>query len=502
MTLPGLHSLHWKVFIFHLAVLLVPVVYLGWQVRQNLEATQLRATEDGMIDTATIVAELYQRVAKEADKDPPRMREVLASIFSDFEGTRATRARLFGFSKDDTDTRLIFYDRTGALLHDTSRSGDASPGLDVQRALRGRYGSRWELDGKTGSVNLYSTVPVWDQDDLIGAVSMVKPTGASRRAIIRSLRELILPGIAAVAAATLLAYLLSAYVTGIVAELAERADRVARGEPGVELTTWTRSELGVLARAIERMRRTLEGKAYVAETVTHLSHELKTPLAAIRGAAEVLEDGAVADPAARAKFLGSIQAEAGRLSRLVDDLLQLARVESAPAAGHPEEVDLGHLVRDLCETVHRPRAEQLGIELTCQCEDGVIVRVERTNLELILGNLVANALQFTPAGQRVEVRAGQSAQPGRVELRVRDRGAGIEPALQGRVFERFFTTVNPRTGQRGTGLGLTLVRTLAERHRGTVALQSELGAGTEFTVTLPDAHVAAIYARRSAAQGR
>lgn len=494
--LPGLHSLHWKVFIFHLAVLLIPVGYLAWQVRLNLEATTLRATEDGMIDTTTIVAELYQRVAKEAERDPPRMKEVLGSIFADFEGTRASRAKLFGLLRDETDTRLIFYDREGALLHDTERHGDASPGLDVQRALRGRYGSRWELDGKSGTVNLYSTVPVWLEGDLIGAVSMVKSTVSSRRAIVRALRDLALPGLAAVLAATLLAYLLSAYVTGIVADLANQADRIARGEPGVELSTWTRSELGVLARAVERMRRALEGKEYVAETVTHLSHELKTPLAAIRGAAELLEDGAAADPVARVKFLGSIQAEAGRLSRLVDDLLQLARVESAPKSALPPPLDLNAAIRELCEQVHRPRAEQLGLRLECAAEGESFVRVERGNLELILGNLLANALQFTPSGRAVHVRAGRSAAPGRVELRVRDEGAGIEPALQARVFERFFTTVNPRTGQRGTGLGLTLVRTLAERHRGTVEVQSEPGQGTEFVVTLPDAYVATVQARR------
>ncbi|MBS0660164.1 MAG: HAMP domain-containing protein [Verrucomicrobia bacterium] len=498
--LPGLHSLHWKVFLFHLAVLLIPVGYLAWQVRQNLETTTLRTTEDGMIDTATIVAELYQRVAKEAELDPPRMKEVLASIFADFEGTRATRAKLFNFSRDDADTRLIFYDRTGALLHDTQRHGDASPGLDVQRALRGRYGSRWELDGKSGTVNLYSTVPVWLDGDLIGAVSMVKPTVSSRRLIVRALRDLILPGLAAVAAATLMAYLLSGYVTGIVADLASRADRIAKGESGVELSTWTRSELGVLARAVERMRRALEGKEYVAETVTHLSHELKTPLAAIRGAAELLEDGAVADPAARAKFLGSIQAEAGRLSRLVDDLLQLARVESAPAAAVPAPLELCAAVRELCDQVHRPRAEQLSLRLVCETRGEAHGRIERATLELMLGNLVANALQFTPAGRSVTISAGVSDEPGRIELRVRDEGPGIEPALQGRVFERFFTTVNPRTGQRGTGLGLTLVRTLAERHRGSVTVHSEPGAGAEFVVTLPDAYVASVYARRGATE--
>src|SRR5207237_5762061 len=128
--------------------------------------------------------------------------------------------------------------------------------------------------------------------------------------------------------------------------------------------TRTRSELGVLARAVERMRKKLEGKAYVEEMATTLSHELKTPLASIRGAAEVLEDGAIEDPAARAKFLGNIQSEADRLTRIVNDLLKLSRIETQPDSAADEPIDVAMVARETGE-LYKARAEKLGIRFSC-----------------------------------------------------------------------------------------------------------------------------------------
>ncbi len=490
MRLPGLHSIHWKVFVFHLAVLFLPVAYLAWQVRLNLESTQLRATEEGMIDTAAVVGELYARLAAQTGGDPAKLRENFAAMFADFENNRSTKARLFGFSKDDADTRLIFYDGEGAVLFDTEQldaaGRDDSRLLEVRQAMLGRYGSRWELDPKAGRVNLYSTLPVWSGARVVGAVTIVKPTVRSRLAIIRALRELAVPGLAAVTIATLLAYVLSAYLTRIVGGLASRAERVAAGEADVKLETWTRSELGTLARAVEKMRRKLEGKAYVEEMVTNLSHELKTPLAAIRGSAELLEDGAVNDPAAREKFLGNIQLEAARLNQIVDDLLKLSRIETAPAAGAVSPLDLGETLRRLAEKILQPRAERLGVRFSWeQPEEPVFCRITSEHFEQVLGNLTDNALQFTPENCAVSVRLSAEAAARQAVLEVRDEGKGIEAAMQPKIFERFFTTENPRTGLRGTGLGLALVRSIVRANRGTIAVTSEVGSGATFTVRLP-----------------
>ena len=205
----------------------------------------------------------------------------------------------------------------------------------MRLALAGRYGSRWQLDRRRSQVLISSTVPVWQHNELVGAVSAIKPTTRVVHFVVHTLKELILPILAATMLAATLAYGLSAYLTGIVRLLALRAERIASGESGVRLEIWTRSELGMLARAVERMRRKLEGKAYVEETVTNLSHELKAPLAAIRGAAELLEDGAVNDPVACARFLTNIQQETARLDGIVDGLLQLARLETRQTLTFP-----------------------------------------------------------------------------------------------------------------------------------------------------------------------
>ena len=490
--LPGLHSIHWKVFIFHLAVLVLPVGYLAWQLRQSLEGTHLQATEEGMIDTAAMAGDLYAQLDRENGADPAALGARLAQLLADFEGRGSAKARLFGFTPDEADTRLIFYDGAGRVLHDTfdpSRVGrDEHHNLEVQLALRGRYGSRWELDRPGNRVLIYSTVPVWRDARVAGAVSVVKPTTRLTRFIVRTLRELLWPALGAVCLAAGLAYVLSAYLTGIVRGLAARAERVAAGEPGVRLETWTRSELGTLARAVERMRERLEGKRYVEETVANLSHELKTPLAAIRGAAELLEDGAAEDPVARGRFLQNIQQETARLDAIVDGLLQLARVETAPIVNLADvpPLDLGAAARELAATTYAARAEALGLRFDCDAPDSpVLVRVILPHFRQVAGNLLDNAFGFTPAGRAVRLEVAADPAQGQACLTVRDEGAGIEPAILPRVFERFFTTGHPRNGARGTGLGLALVRSLVLAARGTVVAESEAGKGSVFTVRLP-----------------
>lgn len=306
--------------------------------------------------------------------------------------------------------------------------------------------------------------------------------------VVHTLKELLLPLVAATALAAVLAYVLSAYLTRIVRSLAVQAERIAAGESGVRLETWTRSELGALARAVERMRRKLEGKAYVEETVTNLSHELKTPLAAIRGAAELLEDGAVHDPVACTRFLTNIQQETARLDGIVDGLLQLARLESAPAANlTAAPLDLTAAVRDLAAGTYHERAVSLGIRLTWNIpETAMRCQITPEHLRQIVGNLLDNALHFTPANQGVFLElARDPAAENTARLVVRDEGQGIEPQILPKIFERFFTTGNPRTGVRGTGLGLALVKSVVQAARGTIEVHSNLGQGSEFIVRLP-----------------
>jgi two-component system sensor histidine kinase CreC len=486
MRLPGLHSIHWKVFVFHLAILILPLGYIAWKVRGSIETSYLHSTEEGMIDTAAVVTELYARLYGQYGADSGKLSAELANVYSNLNETYEIKARLFDFTRAEVDTRLLVYDRAGRVIFDTrgiAANQDFSKWTDVRHALEGQYGSRWELDKSQQRVNIYSTLPVFVDGRIVGAVSVSKSTNRIRNFISRSLENLLVPGALALLLATAMAYALSAYITRIIWDLASRAERIAAGDGSVRLETWTRSELGTLARAVDRMREKLEGKAYVEEMATNLSHELKTPLATIRGSAELLEGAAGHDPAARAKFLANIQSEVERLDRIVSELLKLSRIETQPADGQPAAIDVTTTAQEMSE-VCRSRAADCGIVFQSEIATGPLpVRITELQLKQLLTNLLDNALQFTLAGRAIRLTVQRRDDS--VEFVVRDEGTGIEPELLPKVFDRFFTTENPRTGNRGTGLGLAIAKSIASTNGGTISVRSELGHGSTFTVVLP-----------------
>jgi two-component system, OmpR family, phosphate regulon sensor histidine kinase PhoR len=204
-------------------------------------------------------------------------------------------------------------------------------------------------------------------------------------------------------------------------------------------------------------------------------------VAAVRALAETLLTALPDDPEAGLRFAERIGREAERLDALARDLLDLSRVERGTLDVEP--VDLVGLVKEVAGG-HADRAEERRVTLDTELRPAVAVRGDRAQLGLLLSNLVDNALRHTPARGSVRVRL--DAAEGRAVIEVRDTGEGIPAAELPRVFERFYRVDKARARQTGgTGLGLAIVRHVAEAHGGSVRVDSELGRGTTFTVTLP-----------------
>ena len=244
------------------------------------------------------------------------------------------------------------------------------------------------------------------------------------------------------------------------------ADRGPTGRIVVTMTDITQR------RRLEVLRR---------DFVANASHELKTPVAAVRALAETLLTALPDDPEAGRRFAERIGREAERLDLLTRDLLDLSRVERG--ALDVEPVDLVGLVKEVVGG-YADRAEERRIKLRTEVEPGVALRGDRAQLGLLLSNLIDNALRYTPAKGAVCVRL--NAAESRAVLQVHDTGQGIPAGELSRVFERFYRVDKARTRQTGgTGLGLAIVRHVAEAHGGTVRVDSELGRGSTFTVALP-----------------
>ncbi|MIL09955.1 two-component sensor histidine kinase, partial [Salmonella enterica subsp. enterica] len=229
-------------------------------------------------------------------------------------------------------------------------------------------------------------------------------------------------------------------------------------------------------RRIDRMR---------ADFIANASHELRTPLASVAGFIETLRGPARDDPKAREQFLEIMQTQAGRMARLLDDLLSLSRLEMKPRLDGGQRVDLGSVVTAVVDAL-APMADEAKVAVQVKLPDQpVIVTGDRDELLQVVQNLVENACKYGRTGQRVIIELGRDAEGG-AELSVTDFGRGIAAEHIPRITERFYR-IEAQNGrpEKGTGLGLAIVKHILARHNARLLVQSEPDKETRFSVHFP-----------------
>jgi two-component system OmpR family sensor kinase len=283
----------------------------------------------------------------------------------------------------------------------------------------------------------------------------------------------------------LLAWLMSRWVTAPLRRVAGAAQSVAAGhyEQRVPLEgpTEVASLAGDFNQMVERVQATQQGQR---DFVANVSHELRTPLTSIDGFAQAILDGTAADREAQRHAAQVIHEESDRLSRLVDDLLDLARLDAGQMAFKREAVDVNALVARVADRLSL-RAQEKGVRLENQVAGLPAVAGDGDRLAQVFTNLIDNALKHTPAGGLVKLRS--EARPTEVLVHVEDSGPGIPAEDLSRIFERFYQVDKARRGGagRGTGLGLAISREIVQAHGGHVTATSAAGQGSCFTVQLP-----------------
>ena len=233
-------------------------------------------------------------------------------------------------------------------------------------------------------------------------------------------------------------------------------------------------------RRVEEMR---------ADFVANASHELRTPLASLSGFIDTLQGPARDDPRARERFLAIMKTQAHRMARLIDDLLSLSRVELNAHVRPETPLELGAIVRQVADALQMLARERgVAIELAITAEP-LIVPGDRDELTRVFENLVENAVKYAASGKRVDISTERAQTPdgsGEAIVRVRDYGPGIAAEHLPRLTERFYRIdVGQSRAEGGTGLGLSLVKHVLNRHRGRLGIESRLGEGATFTVRLP-----------------
>ena len=304
-------------------------------------------------------------------------------------------------------------------------------------------------------------------------------------------------GLAALAAAVIVSAALARRFTTPLRRLTEASGDLAEGDlarrvPADELSSGS-VELSELALQFNAMAERLQASVDTIrsdrdrsrEFLADVSHELRTPIAALRTFNELLVEGAASDPATRAEFLEASRAQLERLDWLAQNLLELSKLDSGLVLLDLRPDDVRSAVEQAVEQA-TPTARRRGIELHLALpKEAIRVRHDPVRIGQVVANLVGNALKFTGRGGTVDVAVRGTREGGAV-IEVADTGVGIDPAELPRIFERFFrgSRASEARGS-GSGLGLAIVRSIVEMHGGTVDVESHLGQGSTFTVTLP-----------------
>lgn len=469
-----------RVLLGYFLIVALAALLLGNVFVQQVKPGVRQAMEDTLADTANVLAELA------AD-------DLLAGRIAD--GAFATRVRamtgrrldadIWGEAKRHASYRITVTDARGIVVFDSAGRDlgrDNSRWNDVYRTLRGQYGARSTRDDPNdeASTVMYVAAPIYGAAGRIaGVLTVSKPNRSIQPFIERSQRTILHWGWVLLGSALLVGGLAAWWLSRQLAALRRYADAVACGERA-QLPD-AAGEFADLGRALESMRRQLEGKQYVEQYVHALTHELKSPLAAIRGAAELLE-GPLPE-ADRARFVASIGAQSRRMAGLVDRMLALAALEHREALDAPAPVEPIALAAAALEDAG-PRAQARRVELRLRADGGLpAVGGDPFLLRQLLANLIDNAIDFSPAGGAVEVRLAVEA--GALRIDVVDRGPGVPDFARGRVFERFYSLPRPDGGARSSGLGLNFAAEIAKLHGGRVSLGNRDGGGARARVVLP-----------------
>ena len=447
-------------------------------VMQEIRPGVRQSTEETLVDTANLMAEILRDDFKAGSLNQNRWPELLKAY-----GERQPGAKIWGLPKNQVNHRIYVTDAKGIVVLDSSGVAvgqDYSRWNDVYLTLRGEYGARSTRNDPNdpGSSVMHVGAPIRDNGQIIGVVTVAKPNSSLQPYVDRTERRLLAYGVGLIGLGLLFGALLSWWLSRALRRLTAYAQGVSAGRR-VEVPHYRGGELEQLATAVEQMRTQLEGKAYVERYVHTLTHELKSPLAAIRGAAELLQGEM--PPIQRQRFVGNIDSESARMQQLIERLLNLAQVEQRQGLEERVDVPLGTLVRELLSAqAARIESRQLQVEQSIAAD--LMLSGEPFLLRQALGNLLENALDFTPA--RGVLRLGARRIGDQVEFKLFNQAEAIPDYALPRLSERFYSLPRPDSGRKSTGLGLNFVEEVVKLHGGTLSIRNVDG-GVEVIVHLP-----------------
>lgn len=469
-----------RLFLMFLLLISLGFWLLVYSITDVLGPRYLATMEESMVDTATLLASHLETQFESGKPDVSNLRETLKRA-----NAKEFSAKIYELTKTNLHMRVYVTDSKGKVLFDSNNGEDEGKDYsrwnDVILTLRGEYGARTTpaFSDKPKYATLYVASPIMNGDEIVGVLTVGKPAKSVLLFLATARGQVVGAGILAALAVLGLGLGVTLWVTRPIENLTRYATAVGEGHK-VSAPQLGGSEIGRLGTAFEEMRDRLEGKQYVENYVQTLTHEMKSPLSAIRGAAELLGEDMSKEQ--RARFLENIRAESGRIQDLVDRLLELSSLEIRKQLRDIENVDLAKIVQEVVESM-APVLRATDAVVSVEGKGPLPVRAERFLLRQALANLLQNAIDFSP--ERGRIRVVMTRKNTVVGVQIIDGGPGIPDYAMDKVFDRFYSLQRPLTGKKSSGLGLTFAREVALLHGGDVGLANHPDGGAVATLTLP-----------------
>jgi two-component system sensor histidine kinase CreC len=445
---------------------------------RDVEPGVRQAAEDTMVDMANLLAE---QAADDVASGQISAGRFAGAVKRALE--REPRASISGVDKESVDLRVYVTDARGIVIYDSEGiavNADYSQWRDVERVLHGEYGARSTREDPKDpeSIIMYVAAPILDQGKLVGVITVAKPMTALTPYAEQASHKVRQLGAALLVVSGLIGLGMTLWLTWSLNRLRDFANAVADGER-VTAPTVGGQQLSELARALALMRERLDGKQYVESYMQNLTHEIRSPLTAVRAAAELLQENP--GPEERQRFARNIVEQAERMQHIVERLLLLARVEQLQVPEDAKTCSLAALVGNALRT-RAARLEARRLSVDVQQQSAAEIRGDAFLLQQALDNLIDNAIDFSPEGGTITISFAETSHD--CQVTVRDQGPGAPAFALAHVFERFYSLPRPATGQKSTGLGLPFVREVAKIHRGTVTFENAAEGGAIVRLTL------------------
>lgn len=474
-----MRSIRWKLILASFLIVFIPVYLLNRYAIRSFDRFTSKALEEEMISQAFMLGEQYRSVVLRAAAGEEQQRcTEFASTLTRYSEQLQSRLQIL------SPAGVVMFDSDPNSLVGANFSGRK----EIANAMRGGdYQAAWRITRDGKYVFYYVPLPVLDDNDNVAAIVYVTHhTGQITKTIKKMMFNQRLAMLAALCCAVLISTILAHTMTRRLRRLTSAAIAYAKGDAPLDVDIKGSDEIGELGTAVARMATDIEKQNdYNREFVSTVMHELKTPVTAIKGAAEVLQQGAAEKEAPRKKFLANIRFEADRLTRMVGELGELSKLDVETLRGHKELVDYCRCVREILERL-MPTFDQAHAILDVSIPDEpIMTMIVPGRIEQVIANLLENAFRYTPVSGHVQLVIAREPD-GQVLTTVSDTGKGIPAASLGKVFDRFHTT-EPKDLPKdyGSGLGLAIAKSIVENHQGRIWAESTEGRGARFLFTLP-----------------